>query len=151
MPHLLDRLLYRFGYVRIRQPILYLEEEMVWMLASLSGSTQQDIEQIAYELLHTAVTNCLADAAYLQLWQELTRREKQTAALVCLGFTNQEIAARMIISVNTVKTHIRSIFSKFGINSKNELQAILSGWDFTEWSEEESGIHYLDSPPGASP
>jgi hypothetical protein len=56
----------------------------------------------------------------------------------------------MIISVNTVKTHIRSIFSKFGINSKNELQAILSGWDFTEWSEEESGIHYLDSPPGAS-
>jgi DNA-binding CsgD family transcriptional regulator len=151
MPHLLDRLLYRFGYVRIRQPILYLEEEMVWMLASLSGSTQQDIEQIAYELLHTAVTNCLADAAYLQLWQELTRREKQTAALVCLGFTNQEIAARMIISVNTVKTHIRSIFSKFGINCKNELQAILSGWDFTEWSEEESGIHYLDSPPGASP
>ena len=151
MPHLLDRLLYRFGYVRIRQPVLYLEEEMVWMLASLSGSTQQDIEQIAYELLHTAVTNCLADAAYLQLWQELTRREKQTAALVCLGFTNQEIAARMIISVNTVKTHIRSIFSKFGINSKNELQAILSGWDFTEWSEEESGIHYLDSPPGASP
>jgi DNA-binding CsgD family transcriptional regulator len=151
MPHLLDRLLYRFGYVRIRQPILYLEEEMVWMLASLSGSTQQDIEQIAHELLHTAVTNRLADAAYLQLWQELTRREKQTAALVCLGFTNQEIAARMIISVNTVKTHIRSIFSKFGVNSKNELQAILSGWDFTEWSEEESGIHYINSPPGASP
>ena len=74
MPHLLDRLLYRFGYVRIRQPILYLEEEMVWMLASLSGSSQQDIEQIAHELLHTAVTNHLADAAYLQLWQELTRR-----------------------------------------------------------------------------
>ena len=151
MPHLLDRLLYRFGYVRIHQPVLYLEEEMVLVLASLSASSQQDIEQIAYELLHTAVTNHLADAAYLQLWQELTRREKQTAALVCLGFTNQEIAARMIISVNTVKTHIRSIFSKFGINSKNELQAILSGWDFTEWSEEESGIHYLDSPPGASP
>jgi DNA-binding CsgD family transcriptional regulator len=150
MPHLLDRLLYRFGYVRIRQPILYLEEEMVWMLASLSSSTQRDIEQTAHELLHTAVTNRLADATYLQLWQELTRREKQTAALVCLGFTNQEIAERMIISVNTVKTHIRSIFSKFGINSKNELQAILSGWDFTEWSEEESGIHYLDSPPGAS-
>jgi DNA-binding CsgD family transcriptional regulator len=150
MPHLLDRLLYRFGYVRIRQPILYLEEEMVWMLASLSSSTQRDIEQTAHELLHTAVTNRLADATYLQLWQELTRREKQTAALVCLGFTNQEIAARMIISVNTVKTHIRSIFSKFGINSKHELQAILSGWDFTEWSEEESGIHYLDSPPGAS-
>ena len=151
MPHLLDRLLYRFGYVRIHQPVLYLEEEMVLVLASLSASSQQDIEQIAYELLHTAVTSRLADAAYLQLWQELTRREKQTAALVCLGFTNQEIAARMIISVNTVKTHIRSIFSKFGINSKNELQAILSGWDFTEWSEEESGIHYLDSPPGASP
>jgi DNA-binding CsgD family transcriptional regulator len=150
MPHLLDRLLYRFGYVRIRQPILYLEEEMVWMLASLSSSTQRDIEQTAHELLHTAVTTRLADATYLHLWQELTRREKQTAALVCLGFTNQESAARMIISVNTVKTHIRSIFSKFGINSKNELQAILSGWDFTEWSEEESGIHYLDSPPGAS-
>jgi hypothetical protein len=71
--------------------------------------------------------------------------------LVCLGFTNQEIAERMIISVNTVKTHIRSILSKFNVNSKTDLQTILSGWDFTEWSELESGIHYLDSPPEASP
>lgn len=151
MSHLVDRLLYRFGYVRIRQPILYLEEEMVLMLASLSGSAQQDVEQMAQELLATAVNKRLTDAAYLQLWQELTRREKQTAALVCLGFTNQEIAVRMIISVNTVKTHIRNIFGKFGVNSKSDLQTILSGWDFTEWSEEESGIHYLDSPPEASP
>ena len=151
MHHLFDRLLHRFGYVRISQPMLYIGNDLIPLLAELAHRDQQDIEQVARELLVTAVTNRLADAAYLQLWQELTRREKQTAALVCLGFTNQEIAARMIISVNTVKTHIRSIFSKFGINSKNELQAILSGWDFTEWSEEESGIHYIDSPPGASP
>lgn len=151
MSHFLDRFLYRFGYVRIGQPILYLEEEVVLMLTSLSGPAQPDVEGIARELLVTAVTKRLSDAAYLQLWQGLTRREKQTAALVCLGFTNQEIAERMIISVNTVKTHIRSIFGKFGVNSKTDLQAILSGWDFTEWSEEESGIHYLDSPPEASP
>lgn len=123
---------------------------MVLLLASLSGSSQQAVEETARELLVTAVHKRLTDAAYLHLWQELTPREKQTAALVCLGFTNQEIAARMVISVNTVKTHIRSIFHKFGVNSKNDLQTILSGWDFTEWSEEESGIHYLDSPPEAS-
>ena len=142
---LLDRLLHRFGYVRITQPMLYIGQELLPVLEEMAYRDQQNVEEMARALLVTAVNKRLADATHLQLWQELTRREKQTAALVCLGFTNQEIAARMIISVNTVKTHIRSIFSKFEVNSKSELQTILSGWDFTEWSELESGIHYLDA------
>ena len=152
MPNLLDRLLYRFGYVRIHQPILYLEDEIVLALASIAAeSTQQEIEHQAYDLLLRAIQRQLSDNANLQLWAELTRREKQTAALICLGFTNQEIATRMVISVNTVKSHIRNVFSKFGVNSKTELQAALAGWDFSEWSAEESGIHLLNSPHEASP
>jgi DNA-binding CsgD family transcriptional regulator len=143
---LLDRLLHRFGYVRITQPMLYIGQELLPVLEELAYRDQQDVEEMARALLLTAVNKRLADATSLQLWQELTRREKQTAALVCLGFTNQEIAERMIISVNTVKSHIRSILGKFNVNSKQDLQVILSGWDFTEWSELESGIHYLDSP-----
>jgi DNA-binding CsgD family transcriptional regulator len=151
MLHLFDRLLHRFGYVRITQPMLYIGQELMPALEELAYLHQQDVEQVARELLVTAVHKRLADATYLQQWQELTRREKQTVALVCLGFTNQEIAERMIISVNTVKTHIRNIFNKFNVNSKTDLQLIFAGWDFTEWSELESGIHYLESPPEATP
>jgi hypothetical protein len=56
----------------------------------------------------------------------------------------------MVISVNTVKTHLRNIFGKFGISSKTELQDILSGWDFGAWVEDESGIHPLVSPQEAN-
>ena len=66
-------------------------------------------------------------------WQELTPREKQAAALACLGYTNLEIAERMVISRNTVKTHLRSVLRKFNVNSKSQLREVLTGWDFRGW------------------
>ncbi len=51
----------------------------------------------------------------------LTQREIEILSLVAVGAKNEEIAERLFISPNTVKTHIYNIFKK--INVTNRLQA----------------------------
>jgi LuxR family maltose regulon positive regulatory protein len=51
----------------------------------------------------------------------LTGREKEIARLVADGLTNREIAERLFISANTVKTQIKSIFEKLGVSSRSLL------------------------------
>lgn len=53
----------------------------------------------------------------------LTSREIEILTLISMGSTNEEIADKMCISTNTVKTHLYNIFKK--INVENRLQAAL--------------------------
>ncbi len=53
----------------------------------------------------------------------LTCRESEILAFVCTGSTNEDIANKMCISTNTVKTHLYKIFKK--IHVENRLQAAL--------------------------
>ena len=69
----------------------------------------------------------------LQQWRELSKRERQVAALTCQNYTNLEIAAVLQISPETVKTHVRNVLRKFGLRSKAELRHALAGWDFSAW------------------
>ncbi len=48
----------------------------------------------------------------------LTRREKEVLRLVTQGFSNREIADILLISHDTVKTHLRSVFSKTGTSDR---------------------------------
>jgi len=50
--------------------------------------------------------------------QSLTNREKEVLALVSQGLSNKEIATNLVISSNTVKRHIKSIFAKLDVNSR---------------------------------
>jgi DNA-binding CsgD family transcriptional regulator len=43
------------------------------------------------------------------------------------------MAARLHISVETVKTHISNVLIKFNLHGKAELRQALSSWDFSEW------------------
>jgi len=44
----------------------------------------------------------------------LTKREKEVLALLEAGLSNVEIAAKLSISVPTVKSHLQSIYRKAG-------------------------------------
>lgn len=50
----------------------------------------------------------------------LTERELAVLRLVAVGATNQEIADRLMISINTAKTHIRSILNKLQLENRTQ-------------------------------
>ena len=50
----------------------------------------------------------------------LSKKEKQTLELLCAGLSNQEIANQSFVSLNTVKTHIKNIYSKLRVNNRSQ-------------------------------
>ena len=66
-------------------------------------------------------------------WDNLTPREQHVAALVCLGYSNKEIAGILMVAHSTVKSHVRNILMKFRLNGKLELKGVLRDWDFSAW------------------
>jgi len=51
---------------------------------------------------------------------DLTDRESEVLALVRLGMTNQQIADRLLISINTVKKHVAHAFEKRGLHHRRQ-------------------------------
>ena len=105
------------------------------MLEQLATEEGRLVEDFVADLLWSAVADRRSAVKFLQPWDKLTPRERQVAALACLGYTNHEMAERMVISSNTVKTHVRHVLRKFNVASKSELRQVLAGWDFAEWIE----------------
>lgn len=59
--------------------------------------------------------------------QNLTGRELEILLLLAQGHTNPEIAARLFISVNTVKRHLKAIFQKLDIHTRSAAAAKAAG------------------------
>ena len=57
------------------------------------------------------------------LLEPLSDRELEVLDLLVSGLSNREIAGRLFVSVNTIKTHISHVYGKLGVNSR--AQAIL--------------------------
>ncbi|WP_139977380.1 response regulator transcription factor [Nocardioides litoris] len=57
----------------------------------------------------------------------LSARESEVLALICQGLSNQDIAERAFIGINTVKTYIRTLYRKIGAGSRT--QAVLWGME----------------------
>lgn len=57
----------------------------------------------------------------------LSPREAEIARLVADGLTNAEIAARLFLSLPTIKTHLARIFDKLGVTSRVQLALAVHG------------------------
>jgi DNA-binding NarL/FixJ family response regulator len=57
----------------------------------------------------------------------LTDREREVLRLVAQGLSNQQIAAVLVVSVTTVKTHINRIFAKLHLESR--VQAVVRAYE----------------------
>jgi DNA-binding NarL/FixJ family response regulator len=59
------------------------------------------------------------------LHADLTRREQEVGALLALRLSNKEIAARLHVSVSTVKTHVHALLRKLDASTRAEAARLL--------------------------
>ncbi|WP_033292613.1 ATP-binding protein [Amycolatopsis jejuensis] len=55
--------------------------------------------------------------------EQLTRREKQVAALIASGLTDRQIAADLVIAPRTAEWHVERILTKLGFSSRAQVAA----------------------------
>ncbi len=58
------------------------------------------------------------------LGKDLTRRELEVLALLAKGYSNPDIAGRLVVSRATVKVHVANILSKLGVSNRAEAIAL---------------------------
>jgi RNA polymerase sigma factor (sigma-70 family) len=67
----------------------------------------------------------------------LTPREREVVQLAARGLTNQQIAEALVISPETVKTHVRHALEKLGLQSKVDLRLLLLEGKVRWWKRNE--------------
>ncbi|GAB2459299.1 LuxR family transcriptional regulator [Jatrophihabitans fulvus] len=67
----------------------------------------------------------------------LTRRQQEVAELVAAGFSNRDIAARLVISVRTAEGHVESVLNKLNFTTRTQIAG---------WVLQQSGTAASDSP-----
>ncbi len=59
----------------------------------------------------------------IEPWEVLSEREMEVLSLIAGGLSNQKIADKLFISLNTVRTHTKNINSKLGVHSRTQAVA----------------------------
>ena len=89
------------------------------LLADYSRSLLAEFEEIAPSPPRPAAP----DLPAASLVETISEREIEVLALLADGLTYQEIAQTMFVSVNTVKSHLKSIYGKLGVHNRREAVA----------------------------
>ena len=123
--HFAARILVEHGPASLRDPsiastVLFLM--MVFLLLAYISRYKryerrlvQRAEQREFELACETVTARFG----------LTEREASVFRLLALGFSAKKIAEKLIVSENTAKTHVRHVYAKLGVHSRNELNDVI--------------------------
>ncbi len=102
-------------------------------LTKLAEHQGHSEDEVFPDLLAASLIYFETQDIYWEQWLSLTEREKDVAALACLGYTNPEIANHLGVSTETIKTHMRNVLSKFEVPNRRFLQQRLGDWDFSAW------------------
>jgi DNA-binding CsgD family transcriptional regulator len=130
------RLLKHLGLLRTREPRKYgLDVSLQPLLESMAEHQQRSPDEMVSYLVDEAISRRQLDADLWRRWLSLSPREQQVTALTCLGETNPQIAARLGLAVETIRTHTRNAQIKFNVNSKADLRVLLSEWDFSAYEQ----------------
>jgi DNA-binding NarL/FixJ family response regulator len=125
-------------YLKAENSLLTKEPDFGGLLQrveSLAEREKRAPDEVILSLLSQALEAQRSSDSAHQHWEALSPREKQVTALVCAGLTGRQAAARLVISPETVKTHMRHILRKFSLRSRRELRSELEGWDLSAWGD----------------
>ncbi|HET6722897.1 MAG TPA: LuxR C-terminal-related transcriptional regulator [Chitinophagaceae bacterium] len=92
----------------------------IWLALRLSKPKIETVV-VEKEVYVTRNENFVLDTALVSRL-ELSKRELEILNLLAQGHSNQEIAAKLFVSLSTVKTHIQNLFEKLEV--KRRIQAV---------------------------
>ena len=76
--------------------------------------------QIVFLIPRPAPLSCAVKEKTNEHFQSLSRREQEMLEQLSKGYRYKEIADKLFISIETVRTHIRHIYEKLQVNSRVE-------------------------------
>jgi len=95
-----------------RQAVSTVATGQLWLMPSI-------LNRFIQKMAVSPATEGGKDAA--AFWAAVSKREKEVALYISKGFSNQEIADAMFVSLRTVKGHLTSIFGKTGCRDRMDL------------------------------
>jgi LuxR family maltose regulon positive regulatory protein len=91
--------------------------------------TKPALRLFATTLLHLFSPNDVSNSQDINssqaLVEPLSQQEARVLKLLVAGLSNGEIASELIVSTNTVKTHVKSIYRKLNIRSREEARIVV--------------------------
>ncbi len=134
----MNRFLYRLGFRPEAAPHKYeLDVQLQTVLEEIASSEQRPVSEVVSEIVAGGIDRHQLQQHASLCWQALTPRERDVTGLVCLGYTNRQIASRLGFSYETAKAHVENILGKFGLHSRFDLIRMLSGWDWSAWEDQD--------------
>ena len=116
-----------------RVVILSMQDEPAYARKAFElGAQGYVVKDAADEELADAIDAVLGDRIYVhpalaarlvmgEPEDDLTERERQILRLIALGYTNQEIAGQLFLSVRTIEAHRRHILDKLRLSTRADL------------------------------
>ena len=115
------------GYLRLlldegAEIVTMLQAELQALPDAAAGPGRAFVEQL---LLAAGVSGTAPTQPEPRTIDALTEREKEILMFLANGVSNREMAQRIFVSENTIKFHLKNIYSKLGVGSR--VQAITAG------------------------
>ncbi len=112
--HLVEALTHALPCTVVR-PFRYADPRLVTLLIQHIGTFGRELEPLV-----DTIVRQVASGSGTTPDPELTDRERTVLTLLQSHRSIDEIAHDLTVSANTVKTHVRSVYSKLGVNSRRE-------------------------------
>ena len=109
---------------------LFLDEGMhmaALLQATLSSLPNRTLSLFATTLLHSfspEVTSHLTASSSTFQIEPLSQQEVRVLRLLVAGLSNAAVAQELVVSTNTIKTHVKSIYRKLNVNSREEAREV---------------------------
>jgi two-component system, NarL family, response regulator LiaR len=105
----------------------------IWLGLKLTGKQPVVVKEILIPANQIPANQIPADGPFIPNQQKqadlsITPRELEVLELIARGMSNREIAAKLYVSENTVKTHSSRVFDKLG--ARRRTQAVQLGKQF---------------------